>query len=141
MIRVLFDTNVILDVLENRPGLVAGSARSLDRAKRRQVEGVLCATTVTTLFYLVRKSQGRDRAIQALRTLLSFLLIAAVDRSVIELALDRPVSKDFEDCILHESGKAAAVDFIVTRNTEDFKGSSIPVLTPEQLETYLSTGP
>jgi predicted nucleic acid-binding protein len=138
--RVLFDTNVLLDVLENRPGLVAGSAKALERAKRRQVEGLLCATTVTTLFYLVRKSQGKDRALQALRTLLSILSIAAVDRSVIELALANPFSKDFEDRVLHEAGKAAGADFIVTRNTEDFKGASLTNLTPEQLEAYLSAG-
>ena len=47
----------------------------------------------------------------------------------IALDLDWP---DFEDSVQFTIGESLAVDYIVTRNTQDFASSSIPAITPEQ---------
>jgi len=39
---------------------------------------------------------------------------------------------DFEDSVQFVVGEGLAVDYIITRDTQDFSSSSIPTVTPEQ---------
>ena len=59
--KVLVDTNVILDVLLNRTQFVELSANIVSAVETRDIEGYLCATTVTTLDYLISKAKRRSR--------------------------------------------------------------------------------
>lgn len=59
---VVFDTNVVLDVLLNRPVFAEPAANLLARVERREVQGFACATTITTIFYLARKVIGLEQA-------------------------------------------------------------------------------
>ena len=85
--RVLFDLNVILDVLQRREPFYAMSARVLACAETGRVEGLVAAHSLTTLFYLVSRDLSADQARVALSELLRFLSVAAVDGPVIEQAL------------------------------------------------------
>ena len=136
--KVLFDTNVLLDVLLDREPFATPSAAALSKAEAGELSGYMCATTVTTLFYLCRKAIGKDNALQALSTLLFFLDIAPVNRKVIETALTIDFT-DFEDAVLNESAAFVSVDTIVTRNKQDFAHSLIAVYTPEELLNLLSS--
>lgn len=137
--RVLFDTNVLLDVLLNREPFVHASSRLLARVERRQIEGMISATSVTTIDYLVGKAVGRDRAAEAVRALLSMCSIATVDRVVLELALVAGF-RDFEDAVLHEAGRIAGADVLVSRNEGDFKAGNLLVQSPVDLESALQLG-
>jgi len=137
-LRVLFDTNVILDVLLDRNPFSEDAARCLSMAESGEIEGWLCASTVTTLHYLIRKSAGGRNALDAISLLLSLCEIAPVNKTVLESALRLPF-KDFEDAVLHESARHSGIDVIVTRNTADFKHSTIPVQFPETLLQKLET--
>jgi predicted nucleic acid-binding protein len=102
-------------------------------AESGEIEGWLCATTVTTLHYLIRKSMGAEAALDGISLLLSFFEVAPVDKTVLECALHLPLG-DFEDAVLHEAARLRNIDVIVTRNTADFKRSSIPVQSPGNLQ-------
>jgi predicted nucleic acid-binding protein len=130
--KVLFDTNVILDVLLARAPHAAFAARLLDLVDRRKIEGLLCATTVTTLHYLAAKAVGRRKAERQVRDLLAMFGIAPVDHAVLAqaLALGFP---DYEDAVLHEAARAAGAVGIVTRNRKDFRAASLPVFDPREL--------
>ncbi|HBL28374.1 MAG TPA: PIN domain nuclease [Acidobacteria bacterium] len=130
--KVLFDTNVILDVLLQREPHLAASASLLSRAESGEITCALCATTVTTLYYLTAKAIGAAGATVHLRNLLSLCEVAPVHRPVLEKALDAGFS-DFEDAVLHEAACQAASDAIVTRNAQHFKRAVLPVFTPEEL--------
>lgn len=127
--RVLFDTNVILDVLLAREPFVEHSADAVATVEKGDVEGYLCATTVTTIDYLASKSLGKDRARAAIQSLLSVFEIAGVDKRVLLVALGSTFT-DFEDAVQHYSGKLALADCIVTRNIADFKEADCPVYGP-----------
>jgi hypothetical protein len=47
--------------------------------------------------------------------------------------------KDFEDAVQHESAIAENLDAIVTRNTKDYKNSSIDVYSPDGFLQFLQT--
>ena len=58
--------------------------------------------------------------------------VAPVNRAVLESALGLGF-KDFEDAVLHEAARHAAVDWIVTRNARDFVGGGVRVCTPGEM--------
>ena len=130
--RVLFDTNVVLDLLLDREPFSLDAARCFSRVEAGEIEGWLCGTTVTTLHYLIRKSVGAARARECISLLLSLFEIAPVNKTALERALNPPF-KDFEDAVLHESARLVNADAIVTRNMTDFKHSNIPVRLPGKI--------
>src|SRR4051794_37775592 len=99
------------------------------RVERKELEGVLGATTLTTLYYLIAKALGRPAALLAIRDLLGLFQVAAVDHQVLARAADSPL-KDFEDAVLSEAGLAAGVGAVVTRDPEGFRASRLLVLSP-----------
>lgn len=134
--RLLFDTNVVLDVMLDREPHVAASAEVLSRAEAGDLTGCLCATTVTTIHYLVTRALGSGGALVEVRKLLSLFEIAPVNRTVLEAALDLGFP-DYEDAVLHEAARQVSAQGIVTRNARHFKKSSLPVYTPEELSRAL----
>jgi len=96
------------------------------------IEGWLCASTVTTLHYLIRKSAGAKNAFESISALTSLFEIAPVNKTVLESVLSLAF-KGFEDAVLHEAARYSNVDVIITRNTTDFKNSSIQVQLPGNL--------
>ncbi|HEY7819884.1 MAG TPA: PIN domain-containing protein [Vicinamibacteria bacterium] len=133
--RILFDTNVILDLMLGRPhGDVAG--RLVAAVERERLAGLLCATSVTTVEYLVSRTRGRREAKHAIRALLRLFEVAAVTRAVLESALELPFS-DYEDAVLHEAAYAAGAEGLVTRNGNDFRRARLPIFSPEELSAAL----
>lgn len=138
--RILFDTNVVLDLLLDREPHATAAARLVSRVERGDVAGTLCATAVTTIHYLVFRELGRAEARRALKTLLRFFGVASVTRAVLESALEGSFD-DYEDAVVHEAARAVDADAIVTRNVRDFRSSQIPVYTPDELVAALDAGP
>ncbi|HCW51656.1 MAG TPA: PIN domain nuclease [Clostridiales bacterium] len=130
--KVLFDTNVVLDVLLAREPFAQVAAQLLSLADRGRIQGVLCATSVTTIHYLATKAVGHRQAQKHLRELLTMFEVAPVNGGVLARALDTRFS-DYEDAVLHEAGRAARVAGIVTRNVKDFSGAAMPVFAPDEL--------
>ncbi|MFZ1728624.1 MAG: PIN domain-containing protein [Bacteroidota bacterium] len=135
--RILFDTNVLLDVLLAREPFAQSALRLLDMADRGKIEGLLCATTITTIHYLTTKALGAAAARKSIRTMMKIFTVAAVDGDVLTRALDLPM-KDYEDAVLHESAIVSEAQGIVTRNVRDFVKSRIPVYSPDELLAVLT---
>ena len=130
--KVLFDTNVVLDVLLDRKQFIALSASLVSSVETNNIEGYLCATTVTTIDYLVAKTHGRKVAKACIQKLLSIFKIAKVDQEVLSLSVESEFT-DFEDAVQYYSGHQVEVDSIVTRNINDYKKASCPVYSPSEL--------
>ncbi len=129
--RVLVDTNVVLDVLLDRRPHSIDSVHVFRLVEEGRVEGLLCATTITTIDYLLTQSQNRSDARKALGQLIRLFDIALVNRAVIEGAM-RSKMGDFEDAVLEQAAKLAGAEAIITRNAKDFAQGTIKVLDPKQ---------
>ncbi|MBL7003222.1 MAG: PIN domain-containing protein [Gammaproteobacteria bacterium] len=134
--KVLFDTNIVLDVLLNRQAFVEHSAKLMGLVESQRIEGYLCATTLTTLDNLTAKSQGREKAKIQIKKLITLFQIAPVNHLVLNLALDAGF-KDFEDSVQYHCAKCSNVEILVTRNTKDYKKATLPIYTPEELLNVL----
>lgn len=136
--KVLFDTNIILDVLLARQPFAELSATLVSQVEQRQIEGYLCATTLTTIDYLLNKSLPAAQAKVALKTLLTLFQVAEVNKTVLQLAVDSGF-RDFEDAVQHFAGKMAGIDALVSRNQQDFKQAEYPVYSPQELWAVLNS--
>ncbi len=130
--RVLFDTNVVLDVLLRREPHAPVAIRLFDGVAERRLDGLLGATTVTTIHYLAAKAVGRREAVRHVRTLLELFEVAAVTRPVLDAALGLEFP-DFEDAVLHEAARQAGAEGIVTRDPAGYARPRLRVYTPEEL--------
>ncbi len=140
MKRVLFDTNVVLDVLLDRRPYVEASAAAWAAVERGALEGMLAAHAVTTIHYLLRKELGNVKARGILSAVLNVFRVAAVDHAVVQEALQLPAS-DFEDAVAAAAARAAGCECIVTRDPKGFRGSPVPSLTPEAVLPLLGPAP
>jgi predicted nucleic acid-binding protein len=138
MTKVLMDTNVVLDVLLDRPPHAAASAAVWAAIETGRAQGLLSAHAVATIYYLIRKERGVANTRQALAALLRVFDVAAVDRTVIRDALQMPLS-DFEDCVSASAARFAGCDLIVTRDAKGFRGSPVRALTPEAAVPLLAS--
>jgi len=137
MRRVLYDTNVLLDVILGREPHLAASAAALESVAAGKVEGYVAGHAVTTIAYLVQRERGAVETRRTLAHLLSRLRVAAVTDSSVRLALNMAFA-DFEDAICAASAQEATCDLIVTRNPQHFLKSQPPALLPE---AFLSLPP
>lgn len=129
--RVLVNTNVVLDVLEGRPAFVNDATLIFDRVERGVITGLLCATTITTIAYLAGKALGKQAANKQIRQLLALFEVAPVTRAVLDAALASKTA-DFEDAVLAEAALVAGAQAIITRNLRDFAHSPVRAHTPAQ---------
>lgn len=136
-VKILIDTNVVLDVaLERQPHLVL-SEQVLLHVEQGTLEGYISASTFTDLYYLICRARGRDWALNFLTRLLTFCHIATVDQTIITNALAANFG-DLEDGVQHETAIANQLAAIVTRNTQDFPSDVLQILTPAALLQQLS---
>ena len=129
--RVLLDSNVVIDFFEGRESFFEESARVIERVERGVVTGLLCATTLTTIAYLAGKTIGKRQAVDQVRQLLTMFEVAAVNRAVLDAALAGDMV-DFEDAVLAEAAHQAGAQAIITRNLKDFAKSPVRAYTPRQ---------
>ena len=130
--RILVDTNIVLDVLLDRKPFAKDATRIFAFVEESRIEGFLCATTITTVDYLLSQALPRKKAKYALQRLLDLFEIAPVNRPVLEQALRSGIS-DFEDAVLEQSAQLVSADAITTRNVKDFKKSTVKTLDPAEL--------
>jgi len=131
-VKVLLDTNVILDFALERQLFLQDSEQILQLAEQGQIEGFVSASTMSDLYYIIRKQNGRDWAFEFLRRLVTICQVAAVDQSVIAMALASDM-QDFEDAIQYNTAIINQLEAIATRNKQDFPADRIQIFTPTEL--------
>lgn len=140
--RVLLDTNVILDAMLQRPPWHQDADAILKAAAAGHVVCAATTLSLATTFYVGRKAVGNAAARAAVQAYLGAFLILPIDRQTL-LDADALAGKDFEDDILIAAAVIASLDGIVTRNVADFSHCPLPVLEPSALLKQLpgSAGP
>ena len=127
--KLFLDTNVIVDLLENRKPWVQDVMVLFQLAVEKKVELFVSDLTIVNIAYITCKSYPVDQLYDALARLRKFVTIAGTGSRVINKAIDSRYN-DFEDAVQYFAAKGENVDYIITRNAKDFSFSSIPVLSP-----------
>ena len=130
--KVLVDTNVVMDALLGREPYFEDSNRVLQICGDKKVEGYLAAHTITNLFYYLRKHYQNEDCRDILLNLFEIFEIEQIDSAKLKTALENKDFKDFEDCLQMECACANDAKYIVTRNGKDFVHSIIPSIAPDE---------
>ena len=137
---VLFDTNIILDVLEKRLPFYDSSKSVLENCVFGNVTGYIALHSISNIFYILRKRYSTADRRELLLDILDLLQVAGANHESVRNALQREDFSDFEDCLQDECAKQIQADYIVTRNTSDFSTSDIPAITPDDMLKILDNG-
>ncbi|NJL40346.1 MAG: PIN domain-containing protein [Leptolyngbyaceae cyanobacterium SM1_4_3] len=131
--RVLVDTNIVLDFLLQREPFSQNAEMLFQAIDKEEVVGYITATTLTDIFYIARRhTRDVEQARQAVSETLTAMAICPVDRTVLELAFDSGLN-DFEDAVQIFSAVTQGLDAIVTRDAQGFLSSPISVLSVQEL--------
>lgn len=129
--KVLVDTNVILDALMGRKEYYHNADKIIKLCADKKVIGVLAAHTIPNLFYILRKTMDIDTRRQVILDLCNIFDIDQIDKGKLLSAVQNRNFDDFEDCLQMECAVSCHADMIITRNVKDFTNSLISAVSPE----------
>ena len=131
MKRILIDTDVILDFFFDREPFSENAAKILSLCESKEITGFVTPVIISNVYYLLRQTAKHEKVIEKLKLLVSITEVLVIDKASIVEALNSEF-KDFEDALQNYSAELnKEIDLIITRNTKDFKNSSLGVMTPD----------
>ena len=135
MKKVLIDTNILLVFLENREPFFDDALNLMISCANRDVLGYVSASSMTDLYYLIRKSTGsEDMSRDIIRKICDLCEMLDTTGEDIFMALASPM-RDYEDAVLAESARRAGIEHIITRNLKDYAASPVPAVLPGEFMT------
>lgn len=137
--RVLLDTNIVLDAMLQRDPWKNDADAILKAAALGQIGFYVTSLSLATVLYVGRKVVGTAKARADVRSYLVAVSILPIDKQTL-LAADALVGSDFEDNITIAAAATASLDAIVTRNIADFAHSPVPAWEPAELVRRLAAG-
>ena len=127
---LLIDTNVVLDVLQERMEFYDASCKIMRLCASKQAQGYIAFHSVSNLWYVLRNCDDHTRR-EKISDICSILTICSAKHDEVKRALNNTAFKDFEDCLQDECAQAVHADYIITRNVADFVHSHVTAMTPE----------
>lgn len=129
--RVLIDTNIMLDYILEREPYTVYSNKIFELCISDKLECVVAAHSITNAYFILRKFMTSEERRTALLDICEIVSVAGVNESKIIGALSRNEFSDFEDCVQDECAAACGADFIITRNEKDFAESKVKAISAE----------
>lgn len=130
--KVLIDTNIILDVLCKRLEFYEDSARIFKLCEVKKITGVISALSIPNIIYILRKELDADKTKEVLDNLMLIFSVADLKADDLKKAADMKF-KDFEDAIQSACASRIKANYIVTRNIKDFSESKVTAIKPTEL--------
>jgi predicted nucleic acid-binding protein len=130
-VKVLIDTNIVLDIALNRKPFVENAALLWRLAEQKEITACLSNTSITDIFYIVNKHAGQEQARAFIADILDTFYLADIDDTGFREALKSDMS-DFEDAVQYVICMRNGCDALATRNKVDF-GDRPNVLDPAEL--------
>jgi predicted nucleic acid-binding protein len=135
--KILVDTNILIDVAQQREPHLVDSDRVLKWCEAHPGSAFIAWHSISNLYYVLRKPLGDAATRQFIAVMLDFLEVAATGTASAKHALALPMG-DFEDAMQCAAAVHAGVDYVVTRDMGDYSGSVVPAIRPAD---FLSQAP
>lgn len=140
--KILLDTNVILDALLLRKPFDDDAVKILHLCSTNKIKGFIAIHSFATIFYVMREKQKIQETDcrNAIRYLCKICDVPQSDKSTVEKAINNTCFSDFEDALQNISAENIPADYIVTRNKKDFSAASLKAVLPQEfLQLYKET--
>lgn len=130
--KVLIDTNILLDVLCNRTEFAEVSAKVFKLCEVKKIDGYISALSIPNIVYIMRKELDAEKTRDVLEKLSLIFTIADLKADDIKKAAHMNFN-DYEDALQSACASRIKADFIITRNIKDFINSRVTAITPSEL--------
>ena len=130
--KVLIDTNVILDVLYKREGFYEDSLKIWKLCETRKIDGYISALSIPNIVYILRRELDPEKTLEVINNINLVFKIYDLKSEIIMQAAEKK-TKDYEDALQMVTAQKLKASFIVTRNIKDFTGSKIIAVRPSEL--------
>lgn len=129
-LKLFVDTDVVIDFFADREPHVTAASQLFELNERGLVRLYISAVSINNIYYIVRRYLGHKKTIEVIEALVEMTEIIGTTKMEIIEAIRSDFS-DFEDSVQHASAmKIEGLDAIITRNTKDYRSSSIAAMTP-----------
>jgi len=128
LINLLIDTNIIVDYFSDND-FAKQAEQIIEVCSGEEITGFMNASSVTDVYYILRKKFKHEELIENLKILFEIIEIIDIDKTDIFLAMDSDI-RDLEDALVSRCADKANTDYIITRNVKDFTNSNIKALEP-----------
>ena len=132
--KILIDPNVIIDYLADRTPFADHAERVLALCGNGKVTGLVTANAITDICYVLCKLAGREKTLEAIRTLCAVLDITDLVKADILNAMELDMH-DYEDALAAQCAKRIKAEYIVTRNCSDYANSPVHAIEPSAFLT------
>lgn len=130
--KVLIDTNILLDVLCNRSEFVEDSKKIWKYCEVKKIDGYISALSIPNIVYILRKELNPEKTSEILEQLT--LIFSIADLKSVDLIKAASMKfADYEDALQSVSASRIKAQYIVTRNIKDFQASKVPAVKPSEL--------
>lgn len=131
--KILVDTNVIIDALTSREPWNESAEQIFIMAANHIIDMYITASSATDIYYLLRKYiHSTEQTKQIMGKLYSLIGILEVTEVDCVDALASAIS-DYEDAVVERVAVNMKVDYIVTRNVKDYQNATVKVIQPDEL--------
>ena len=128
--KVLIDTNILIDILTDRGEFTKQSVSAVRQCLLKSSEVFVTCSSVIDIMYILRKELKSEVITKdVIHNFLVSFSIADVLSEFVESAFDSDISY-FEDAVISKTAEAVGASYIITRNKSDFIKSKIPAVTP-----------
>ena len=135
--KVLIDTNIFLDIALNRKPFVEHAVLLWRLAEQKEITDCLSNTSITDIFYIIRKHAGQEKARSFIGDILDTFSLVDIDEDGFREALNSDM-RDFEDAVQYVNCMRNGCDVLATRNKADFVNRP-NVLDPAELIERIKT--
>ena len=130
--RVLLDTNVIIDAFASREPWNVTAEKIILLVSQEKLEAIICASSVTDIYYICNKIfHDEIKTREVIKTLFNIFNVTDVKKKDLQEALNLAVA-DYEDALICACAKRTNSQFIITRNIKDFENSPVPSIGPQE---------
>lgn len=136
--KLLLDTNIIVDILSQRSGYEE-SLEVMRFCEAKIAVGFITTATVLDVMYILRKHINPENVREAVQTLLTILDLEEIKKADVTGAFEGGMT-DYEDAVQAMCAKRCNADYIVTRNVHDFTKAPMPALLPNDILGLLRSG-
>lgn len=136
--KVLIDTNIMIDALTNRDGRSGFSATVINLCAKQVIDGYVALHSISNMYYILRKQYSDAERRTILKRYNEILKVAEVGNDVVDTAINNTAISDYEDALQYACAETVVADYIVTRNIKDYGKAEIRAISPEELLKLLA---
>ena len=130
--KMLIDTNVVLDVLCGRQEFLEDSEKVFKLCEVKKLSGYISALSIPNIIYIMRKELEPGKTKEILDKLMLIFSVADLKADDLKKAADLNF-KDYEDAVQSACASRIHADYIITRNIRDFTGGKVTAIKPSEL--------